>query len=605
MVFRSALIAPLLFAFTFSASANSPSGIPTSLQGQKDALLLYASLLTPSDPSKTWITLTTEGKDGMGNFSYVMSFSGLLEKALPGIPLQRIMGGGAEKKKKVARIFGYPSKTSDFWFSSDPDPHLPTEMTEYSERVEQSQAVFSFVIAPPNPSDPPNDLDPLFDKDVSWMYFMEIHSPGGNPQIHMAHYHEMMASIPFGHQLTVEQSLSVYSSEPIEAAFTVDESEDSYLSGDYLSLDTPLAPSFGINKKNIGLLLNKKPEIPGRYSFKSAHALMPDGLSQAVDQLLKTDERLLRRQESAQETMHFYTGYFHSLYGKLLFIHSLAGMAPDADMMLMLPLNSEDLEIPAVVESLQAIPADRLHYWNGRDWQTIKQPDDNPLVTSASPKARRSIAIMNPFPLDREIYLELQNASGPVPVAGSTGDHSLYEVISSGRLPFHEYMPHQGAVNRDLAKVAGSPAIKAFFTAVGNRQRAKALQQLKQQPELVELFLLRLYQEYNATPFLIALVQQTLDRNSELWTLIQTADQRLEAETWPVKPATSDIEAIGYGRAIIRLLREMVSNEALTDSELADYQQRIDQYSALLLFRYPGLHKQLEAISNNIFYGYL
>ena len=598
MIFRSALIAPLLFAFAFSASANNLSGIPTSLQGQKDALLLYASLIAPSNPRNKWITLTTEGYHGMGNFSYVMSFSGLLEKALPDISLQRIMGGGEEKKSKVAQIFDYPSKDRDFWFDAEASPYLPAEMTGYSQRVEQSQAVFSFVIAPP-------DLDPLFDKGISWMYFREIHSPGGNPQIHMARYHEMMASIPFGHQLTVEQSLSVFSSEPIEAAFTVDASEDAYLSGDYLSLDTPLAPSFGINKKNIGLLLSKKPEVPDRYSFKRVNALMPDGLSQVVDQLLKADKRLFKRQESKQEAMHFYTGYFHSLYGKLLFIHSLAGMAPDADMMLMLPLSSEDLEIPAVVESLQAIPADRLHYWNGSDWQTIKQPDDNPLAPSASAKARRSIAIMNPFPLDRDIYLELQNASGPVPVAGSTGDQSLYEVISSGRLPFHEYMPHQGAVNRDLAKAAESSTIKAFFNAVGNRQRAITLQQLKQQPELIELFLSRLYQEYNAAPFLIGLVQQTLDSNSELWTLIQMVDLRLEAETWPVKPATSDFEAIGCGRAIIRLLREMVSNEALTDSEIADYHRRIDKYSQLLQFNYPRLYQQLVAISNNIFYGYL
>ena len=598
MIFRSALIAPLLFAFAFSASANSLYSIPTSLQGQKDALLLYASLIEPPNFQNKQITLTTEGYYGMGNFSYVMSFSGLLKKALPDISLQRIMGGGEEKKEKVAQIFDFPSKDSDFWFDTEASPYLPAEMTEYSQRVEQSQAVFSFVIAPP-------DLDPLFDKGINWMYFREILYPGGNPQTHMARYHEMMASIPFGHQLTIEQSLSVFSSDPIEETFTVDEREDSYLSGDYHSLDTPLAPSFGINKKSIGLLLSKTPEMPDRYSFKTVNASMPNDLSQAVDQLLKADKRLLNRQESKQEPMHFYTGYFHSLYGKLLFIHSLAGMAPDADMMLMLPLSSEDLEIPAVMESLQAIAADRLHYWNGSDWQTIRQPDDNPLTPSAAAKTRRSIAIMNPFPLDREIYLELQSASGPVPVAGSTGDQSLYEVISSGRLPFHEYMPHQGAVNRDLAKAAESSIIKAFFNAVGNKQRARTLQQLKQQPELIERFLSRLYQEYNATPFLIGLVQQTLDSNSELWTLIQRVDPRLEKETWPAESATSDFEAIGCGRAIIGLLRKMVSKEALTDSEIADYQRRINTYSQFLKPNYPRLYQQLVAISNNIFYGYL
>ena len=140
--------------------------------------------------------------------------SNLLEKALPDIPVQRIMGGSKGKKSKVAQIFGYPSKARDFWFSAEPDPYLPAEMTEYSQRVEQSQAVFSFVVAPPD------DLDPLFDKGVSWMYFTEIHSPGGNPQIHKARYHEMMASIPSGHQLTVEQSLNIFSPEPIEPSFS-------------------------------------------------------------------------------------------------------------------------------------------------------------------------------------------------------------------------------------------------------------------------------------------------------------------------------------------------------------------------------------------------
>ena len=280
-------------------------------------------------------------------------------------------------------------------------------------------------------------------------------------------------------------------------------------------------------------------------------------------------------------------------------------MTPDADMMLMMPLSSEDLEIPAVVESLQAIPANRVHFWDGRHWRMIKQPDYKSLAQPASANVQRSIAIINPFPLDREIYLELLSASGPVPVAGSTGDQSLYEVIYSGRLPFHEYMPHQGAVNKDLAKAAESPAIKDFFTAVGNRERATALRQLKQQPELIEQFLLRLHQKYNATPFLVGLVQQTIDSNSDLCAAVQRADQRLETENWPYKPASSDLEAIGCGRAIIRLLKEMVSKEALSDSEIEDYQKQMDKYSFLLLFNYPRLHQQLVAISNNILYGYL
>ncbi|KEQ13788.1 hypothetical protein GZ77_16020 [Endozoicomonas montiporae] len=319
---------------------------------------------------------------------------------------------------------------------------------------------------------------------------------------------------------------------------------------------------------------------------------MPQGLTEAIDQLLKADERL----NNNRDDIHFYTGYFHTLYAKLLFIHSITSSDKKSDMVLMMPLTFNDLEIPAVVESLKSLSAAKIHYWNGDYWKSIKKTETAYLASEAY---QRSIVIMNPFPLDHKIYLELLKASGPMPVAGSTGDHSLFEVISSGRLPFHEYMPYQRMVNENLASAAGSSSIKMFFSARGYLNRARALRQLKKHPELIQSYLMRLNQKYNATPFLIEMVKQSINNDSSLWAAIRWADQRLENGGLN-RPAISELEALICGRGIMALVRELADNEQLTDSERLLYRQRIDKYSFFLLLNYPRLQQMLFAISDKI-----
>ncbi|AMO57315.1 hypothetical protein GZ77_16025 [Endozoicomonas montiporae] len=203
MFLRLLLGTSLSSVITFAACADKLFGLPVSLQGQKDAAMLYASILTEPNPQQDLITLTTEGYQGMGNFSYVMTFSDLLEQAILNANIQRIMGGSEETEEKVGKIYNFPSRPDDIWYQGSEDEYVPTENTSYLQKLAQSQTVYSFVIPPP-------DLDPLMDLKVNWMYFREIHSPDIDASIHKAQYLEMLALLPSGHQLTINDSFSVF-----------------------------------------------------------------------------------------------------------------------------------------------------------------------------------------------------------------------------------------------------------------------------------------------------------------------------------------------------------------------------------------------------------
>ncbi|MGI9274741.1 MAG: hypothetical protein ACR2PT_07825 [Endozoicomonas sp.] len=579
----------LLFFSALPVRGESLFGVPVTMQGQKDALLLYASLLSssPSDNSSPkLVSLATEGYVGVGNYSYVMTLSAILQRELPFIRVQKLMGGSDQDKGKVGHIFGFPSDTFDFWFKVEAfSGYQEFEVKEFYQKASNSSVMISM-------ANPPADYaDPLLDYGINWLFLGDISHATDGYQAHYERYQNMIGLIPGGSQITVEENLRAYL-DGEDLKFFLDDGSGG--ADRYNLQDTDVKPMFGLGKNSIGLLLSSAPQKPETLSadgaFEHAYAFMPGRLAEAFVQLFEGYESLRARKDN----FHFYTGYFQSLYGKLLYIHSLAKMDTDADMIFMLPLTASDLENTGVLKSLSSIPAQAVHYWSGDSWTVFREPQLFNL-------SRRHIVIVNPFPLEREVYLQLLGLSGPVPIAGSTGDHSLYEVIAAGRLPFHEYMPHQGGVNRNLASIAEHAVLKEFFHAQGHDGRASALRSLRTNPEVISKYLEKIHRQYNATPFLVGLVRQTVVTDSTLWSSVADVTEQLAQGSLPDRQAVNPQEALAVGRAVTVLLLSMYERDELSTVELAQIKEKVDLYLGFLQQRYLSFSGMLSAIAENAF----
>ncbi|UYM17720.1 hypothetical protein [Endozoicomonas euniceicola] len=184
----------------------------------------------------------------------------------------------------------------------------------------------------------------------------------------------------------------------------------------------------------------------------------------------------------------YFTGYMQDVLSQLEFIATTAPMAaPDKDLKYILnmgdmiawadymykdshvtlgdSLKKQMIERSGVLEPIfRDNNITRLVYWSEK---TGKHE-------YALGEGGRTLWIINPFPLPKEQLHMLMIASRQ-PVSACTGDHSFYDVLATGKVAFHEEVPHLFDLHQRLAKLAeqeGFIEVRDYFnTFRGDEKR--------------------------------------------------------------------------------------------------------------------------------------
>ena len=138
-----------------------------------------------------------------------------------------------------------------------------------------------------------------------------------------------------------------------------------------------------------------------------------------------------------------------------------------------MPLNPYYLTLPEIKAGLQEARVKTVKFWaQNYGWTEydIEGVD-----------AGRVIEILNPFPLTRHNNLALAFFSQLM--VGTTGDQSLYEAISMGKLPYHELATHQFFVRHQLESIADHPALETYFRTLKPEATGESLTYLQAHPE--------------------------------------------------------------------------------------------------------------------------
>ncbi|MET4692295.1 hypothetical protein [Endozoicomonas lisbonensis] len=145
----------------------------------------------------------------------------------------------------------------------------------------------------------------------------------------------------------------------------------------------------------------------------------------------------------------------------------------------------------------------RIVFWTG---------SDNSSTEYIHPTQKgRTLWLINPFPISKPL-LDLVAIASSQPVAGCTGDHSFYDIVSIGKLPYYERVPHISVLPIELSEMSEDEQLMTltnYFDTFSSTEKTKLL---KQKQTFVEWqkFRKQLWQNNNGSTTLIELFEDAL-----------------------------------------------------------------------------------------------
>ena len=145
----------------------------------------------------------------------------------------------------------------------------------------------------------------------------------------------------------------------------------------------------------------------------------------------------------------------------------------------------------------------RIIFWSG---------NDNSSTEYIHPTQKgRTLWLINPFPISKPL-LDLIAIASSQPVAGCTGDHSFYDIVSIGKLPYYERVPHISVLPIELSNMSEDEQLMTlsdYFDTFSSTEKTKLLKQKKTFVEW-QKFRKQLWQNNNGSTALIELFEDAL-----------------------------------------------------------------------------------------------
>ncbi|UYM18356.1 hypothetical protein [Endozoicomonas euniceicola] len=512
----------LLFFFLLlhrhAFAENSLFGIPYTMPGQKVAIMLYAATQPEKNRGKDLVLISESAGTGFGIYAFLFRFQEVInEDRKKPIPFKRIMLGITEEADTVKRIFQFPADSNDLLLFMDEDlEESPLNEEKASRWIQNSRQTIALV------NDVMGDLVPDGKRfRVPYSFFETLHHTENLTDIFDLdkEYQSLTRKLLSTETLNLEKSfknLSLeYVKEMIEYAKDISEKEVNT----YTPLQANLAREFGLRSHKIGLLLNK----PGE---RSDYLKQLDLLSEAeIYALTGQDNR--KKSLSFFQSGDYYYSYMHTLFANLQFIQTISLASNKKKLTLVMKMKAEDFNDSVVIDALRKVNITRVNFWSN---QSAGLTFD--LRPTRQDKHGIQINVVNLFPTPELLAQSLAYFSQPV--VGTTGELSLFRAISMGKLPLHEWMILQRYLNDEFARIAKDNNQKImydYFHYFSPEEKANALRQLLKDPSIIKAFINTLTTQYNASPVLKGLIEQTIDDNSQLWQAISKIDKAIEEES--------------------------------------------------------------------------
>ncbi|MGY0216453.1 hypothetical protein ACWJJH_03580 [Endozoicomonadaceae bacterium StTr2] len=492
-------------------------GIPYASDSQYRAILYYIASLPPGPVGSDIVMVPNSSTFGFGIYEFHFRLEDILqEDAAKPWPIKRIVMTEEKEVAAVKRIFDFPKTDYDLLLLEDDDEdaevllsadNAPETVQQALQWIRDSGLIITLV----------NELeDELLD-------YPEIHHKPYlfiNTLLHLedldkwdlieAEYEAMTAAIFSGSTLSMAESFrhlggKEFTDLQYETYSSLANQPAVFFINRALLTDT-LASEFGVRSHQIGFLLNN----PHSAQFYLNHiSLMSDELWLA---LYGTSDPLEGMRMLQQQPPYF--SYMHTLFSNLQFLQTLVLAADTPEITVIMKLEPEDFEDPLVAEALAKVNVGTVSYWSA------KSGERNFSIQAVEPSQQSEVKlrIINPFPLDSRLFQSLGYYSQPV--VGTTGELSLFRMLSMGKIPFHEWMTQQRFLNQDLADVAraaGTPILAEFFELVEPAGKASALRRVLATPENMEAYLNYLRSRHNASAMLKSLIRATMEDDSLMW----------------------------------------------------------------------------------------
>ena len=593
--FRTLNLSVLTLLFMLTArpvsAKESLLGIPYTMPGQEATIMLYTATQPEKPRGKDLVLLSMSAGTGFGIYAYVFRLQKVLSESMATpIPTKTIMLGISEEAATVKRIFNFPSGPDDILILEDEGEESTEdiEVKDFSSlpRVPEAQKWLlgsRLTVGLVN-----DELETLIaTKDlykVPYAFFNTLHHSENldDAAALEVEYQQLTATLLSTEILDLETSFRSLHAGYIEAMREYGNSlNDKFFPAGY-PIQSNLSREFGLRKYKIGLLLNQ-PDSP------ESHL---DNLSRlSADELFAlTGTTELKKALPFFLSGEYYFSYMHTLFANLQFIQTISLAANKRKLTLLMKMTASDFEDPVVIDALRKVNITDVKFWSAKSGQ-----QEFDLRESPQDKHQFQISVLNLFPTPEPLTNALAHFSKPV--VGTTGELSLFTVLSMGKLPLHEWMILQRYLNGEFAKIADEHSLKSlndFFRFFSPEKKANALKQVLKEPSSIKTFTEVLTAKYNASPFLKKLVEMTFVDDSPLWKAVADIDEAIEqsvVHTLPYK-----LQDIAWARMIARRIQDLGSEP--DKEELEKAYEEIQSYAENI--KTSLLREMLSEIPDNL-----
>ena len=367
-----------------------------------------------------------------------------------------------------------------------------------------------------------------------------------------------------------------------------------------------LSPQFGFGKFDAGFLFDEDvaekvknygmADVKENTSFGATLKDVPDEVLGAL-----TDQEAGEQEIAMHKGADYYFSYTNNEDHSLLFALSLLSAYPDKSIKLIAPLKVDSIIGSAWYNEinrleLKKLNVDHVNFWSRKaGWKKI----------GIQRSGGRSLTIINPFPLLREQFLALSFFSNMV--VGTTGDQSLYEAISMGKLPFHEFISYQFMLRSELESIAFHPMIKKFLKSPFPAEIGESIKFFEKEPAVTKEFLTELVDKFSANNLLRAIIAEGDNPSSSIRALLgkidDIKDRSLDEQEMMITQLSVDQQDVARTRIVFWLAGvkyETRENQPVcipgADRELSlkeSFKQHISRISN------PYLQKNLEEVASS------
>ena len=279
-------------------------------------------------------------------------------------------------------------------------------------------------------------------------------------------------------------------------------------------------PRFGLSPINAGVLVD--PDLLEKVTeFREANDKKSVRLFSALDSVPADLKAAISGSENNNEQTgyflgegNYYFGYFHDRNGRIGFIRSVAEAHPGDVVRIVLPFGVASVRDDLNRSGLLKGNITQVRHWTSEEgWKTHNLSEE----TGGS-----IVEIINIPRVPKDAMQALAFFSRPV--VGTTGDQSLFEALTMGKLPFHEVVSHQFFVRHQLELIARHPLIKAFYSSLDPKVLGPLISQLEASPVEIADFTREIVTRRSANGLIQSIVDTALSPSAEVQGFLVAVD---------------------------------------------------------------------------------